>query len=115
METIIEKMKRGELSIDSLSDYWEFLTPEVKKQIPISWKIRTWGFSSQEIKEDIEKELKQDIHNFYEVLILLKNIPRESELFGKVYSWAKARVKNVVMDFSLKNFFKSGLRFGPSF
>lgn len=32
METIIEKMKRGELQVDFLVDYWEFLTPEQKKK-----------------------------------------------------------------------------------
>ena len=116
METIIEKMKRGELQVDSLVDYWEFLTPEQKKEIPISWMMRVWKQSSPEVKKDVEKNIeKKTGKEFRAYLIVLKNSEKNSKDFFAILRWIKRNFNDLVKKVYLDNFLKRNMSFGQSF
>ncbi len=116
MKTVIKRMKKGELPVDSLADYWEFLTLKEKREIPVMWMVQAWENSSLDIKADIEKTVKEVTKKeFRSYLVILKNTEKVSKDFFAVIGWIKRNFNDLVKKVYLDNFLRKDMSFGPSF
>lgn len=112
----LELMRQGIIPVESLSDYLEYFTPEEKFEIPIPWLLKAWENSNDAVRVEIKKIVKERTGGgFFEHLVLLKNLPRDSKMFSEVLSWTKKKAINLVRKAFLENFLENGLNFKPSF